>query len=133
MYRFSKRSERNLEGVHPDLVRLAREVLAVSPLDFGITEGLRTPERQKELIAQRKSQTVNSRHLTGHAIDFVVYVHGKVTWDFLYYRQVADVFKATAKKLGIAIVWGGDWKTLKDGPHIELDRRVYPAENTSAL
>jgi len=84
MYRFSKRSERNLEGVHPDLVRLAREVLAVSPLDFGITEGLRTPERQKELIEQRKSQTANSRHLTGHAIDFVVYVHGKVTWDFVY-------------------------------------------------
>ena len=63
MYRFSKRSERNLEGVHPDLVRLAREVLAVSPLDFGITEGLRTPERQKELIEQRKSQTANSRQI----------------------------------------------------------------------
>lgn len=127
MFQFSKRSERNLEGVHPDLVKLAREALAASPLDFGITEGLRTKERQRQLVAEGKSQTMKSRHLTGHAIDIVVYIDGKVTWDFDCYRLVADVFKEKARKAGIGIQWGGDWKTLKDGPHIQLDERMYPA------
>jgi peptidoglycan L-alanyl-D-glutamate endopeptidase CwlK len=26
----------------------------------------------------------------------------------------------------VPIVWGGDWRTFKDGPHFELDRRKYP-------
>lgn len=126
MFRFSQRSENNLKGVHPDLVKLVRATLAESPVDFGITEGLRTAERQRQLLAEKKTQTMNSRHLTGHAIDFVVYLGKNITWDFSYYKKVADVFKAQAKKLGIDIVWGGDWVTLVDGPHIELDRKTYP-------
>lgn len=126
MFRFSQRSENNLKGVHPDLVKLVRATLAESPVDFGITEGLRTAERQRQLLAEKKTQTMNSRHLTGHAIDFVVYLGKNITWDFSYYKKVADVFKAQAKKLGIDIVWGGSWTSLKDGPHIELDRKMYP-------
>lgn len=126
MFKFSKRSETNLQGVHPGLVKLVRATLANSPYDFGITEGLRSKEQQAKNVAAGASQTMNSRHLTGHAIDFVVYLGKDITWEWKYYQAVADAFKAEAKKLGIAIVWGGDWTTLKDGPHIELDRKVYP-------
>ena len=70
---------------------------------------------------------MKSRHLTGHAIDIVVYIDGKVTWDFDCYRLVANVFKEKAREMGIGVQWGGDWKTLKDGPHIQLDERMYPA------
>lgn len=126
MFQLSQRSENNLKGVHPDLVKLVRAALAVSPYDFGITQGLRTKAEQEKNVAAGKSQTMSSRHLTGHAVDFVVYIEGAVNWEWSYYAAVAEAFKAEAKKLGIAIVWGGDWKTLKDGPHIELARSAYP-------
>lgn len=126
MFKLSQRSENNLKGVHPDLVKLVRATLANSPYDFGITEGLRSLEQQKANVAKGASQTMNSRHLTGHAIDFVVYLGKDITWDWKYYQAVSAAFKEQAKKLGIPIVWGGDWKTLKDGPHIELARSTYP-------
>lgn len=126
MFRLSQRSENNLKGVHPDLVKLVRATLANSPYDFGITEGLRSKEQQAKDVAAGTSQTMNSRHLTGCAIDFVVYLGKDITWERKYYQAVAAAFKAEAKKLGITIVWGGNWTTLKDGPHIELDRKVYP-------
>jgi len=89
-------------------------------------EGLRTLARQQELVAKGASKTMNSRHLTGHAIDFVPIVGGKITWKWPAFGPVADAFKAASKELKVPIVWGGDWRTFKDGPHIELDRRVYP-------
>ncbi len=126
-FRFSRRSENNLTDVHPDLVEVVRRALKLSPLDFGITEGLRTRERQKQLVAAGASQTMNSRHLTGHAVDVVAYVNGKVTWEWEYYEQLAETFKRAAAELGTPIEWGGDWKTLKDGPHYQLPHRDYPA------
>lgn len=114
-----------LEGVHPDLVKLYLEVEKVSPVKLMVIQGLRTKAEQKKLVAMGKSQTVNSRHLTGHAVDFGCMVNGKLTWEYKYYEQVGAVFKKVAKNLGIPIVWGGDWKTIKDGDHIELDRKVY--------
>ena len=126
MFKFSTRSKERLAVVHPDLVKVTQRALELSPYDFGITEGLRNKEQQKANVAKGASQTMNSRHLTGHAIDFVAYVDGKVNWDFSYYRQIADAFKKASAELGIPIVWGGDWTTLKDGPHIELDRKRYP-------
>ncbi|HAS25155.1 MAG TPA: peptidase M15, partial [Vibrio sp.] len=63
---------------------------------------------------------------SGCAVDFVVYdENGKVTWGFSYYEQVSWAFKQAADELGIPIVWGGDWVSFKDGPHIELDRAHY--------
>lgn len=121
-FRFSKRSLDNLVGVEPSLVKVVRKALEGSPLDFGISEGVRTLERQKELVAAGKSRTMNSRHLTGHAVDFFVLVDGKVTWEFKYYKEVADAFKKAAEELGVEIEWGGDWKSFKDGPHIQLKR-----------
>lgn len=125
-FAFGARSRARLTGVHPDLVRVVERALTYSPHDFTITEGLRTVARQRELKAAGASQTMNSRHITGHAIDFAVLVGGKVRWDWPLYGQVAEAFKRAAKELNVPIIWGGDWKSLRDGPHVELDRRKYP-------
>jgi peptidoglycan L-alanyl-D-glutamate endopeptidase CwlK len=125
-FAFGARSRARLTGVHPDLVRVVELALTYSPHDFTITEGLRSVARQRELKAAGASQTMNSRHITGHAIDFAVLVGGKVRWDWPLYGQVAVAFKRAAKELNVPIIWGGDWKSLRDGPHVELDRKRYP-------
>ena len=125
-YVLGARSRARLQGVHPDLVRVVELALTYSPHDFTITEGLRSVARQRELKAAGASQTMNSRHITGHAIDFAVLIGGKVRWDWPLYGQVAVAFKRAAKELNVPIIWGGDWKSLRDGPHIELQRQKYP-------
>ena len=125
-HKFSKRSEDNLKGVNPDLVRVVRRALVLSPIDFGIIEGLRTKERQRKLVASGASQTMNSRHIGGFAIDFLAYPTPTGSWDFKYYKQIADAFKQAAAELGVPIEWGGDWRTLRDGPHIQLTHDKYP-------
>ena len=118
------RSERNLKGVHPHLVKVVRR--AAKKSSFIVTEGLRTLERQKKLKAAGASRTLNSRHITGHAIDVAALVNGKVRWDWPLYHAIAKEMKQAAADLGVPIVWGGDWRSFKDGPHFELDRRKYP-------
>jgi peptidoglycan L-alanyl-D-glutamate endopeptidase CwlK len=125
-FALSQRSKDRLKGVHPDLVKVIEEAIKESPLDFSISEGLRTKERQKVLFDAGKSKTMNSRHITGHAIDFAVIKDGEVTWDFKYYQLVADHIKKVAKELNVPIMWGGDWVSFKDGPHVELNRSKYP-------
>jgi peptidoglycan L-alanyl-D-glutamate endopeptidase CwlK len=71
---------------------------------------------------------MNSRHLTGHAFDFVPLLAGKVRWDWPLFHREIKYFKDAATQLGVSIVWGGDWKTFKDGPHIELDWKKYPGD-----
>jgi hypothetical protein len=79
------------------------------------------------------SQTLNSRHLTGHAIDFVIWADGKVSWAWPQFHVIADAFKEAAKRLQVDIDWGGDWKTFKDGPHIQLSRARYPAGSAAPV
>lgn len=125
-FSFGNRSKERLNGVHPDLVKVMKEAIKESPLDFSITEGLRTRERQQELFSAGKSQTMNSRHLTGKAVDIAVIKDGTVTLDFKYYQLVADHIKAVAKDMDITITWGGGWVSFKDGPHFELNKSKYP-------
>jgi peptidoglycan L-alanyl-D-glutamate endopeptidase CwlK len=127
-FSFSPRSLKNLEDLHPDLLAVARRALELTEVDFTVTEGRRTPERQRELVRIGASKTLNSRHLTGHALDFMAIdpKTGKGSWTWALYPRVAAAFKAAAAELGIPIVWGGDWPKFRDGPHIELDRRAYP-------
>ena len=110
MYSLGSKSIERLKGVHPDLVKIIEEAIKESPLDFSITEGLRTPERQQQLFNEGKSQTLRSRHITGHAVDIAVLIDGKITWEFPKYQLVSDHIKIVAKSLNIPIVWGGDWK-----------------------
>ena len=120
LFRFSKRSKDNLKGVHPDLIAIAYRALSLSPYDFGITDGVRSLDRQRLLLQEKKTQTLASKHLTGDAIDFAVWIEGRLNWEFRYYAQVSAAFKRAAEEYGIVIRWGGDWRSFKDGPHIEL-------------
>lgn len=124
------RSERNLQGVHPDLVRVVRRAhaaLAGNPekLGFIVIEGLRTPARQQQLVASGASRTLNSRHLTGHAVDLMATAAGKGRWDWPLYASLSAIMKQAAAAENVQIVWGGDWPKFRDGPHYELDRRFY--------
>lgn len=124
-FNLSTRSRDRLKGVHPDLVKVIELAITKTPVDFMVTEGLRTVERQKTLVAKGASKTMNSRHITGHAVDIVPIIDGKVRYDWPLYHKIAPIIKDCAKQLGVAIVWGGDWRTFKDGPHFELDRKKY--------
>jgi peptidoglycan L-alanyl-D-glutamate endopeptidase CwlK len=126
--KFGSRSLKNMVGIHPDLRRVLDRALQDSPLDFVVIEGLRTLARQKQLVASGASQTLNSRHLTGHAIDLLpIGPDGKSAFDWPLYDKLGPAVKAAAEAEGVALDWGGDWKKFKDGPHFELDRNVYPA------
>ena len=116
-----------LAGVHPDLVRVV--IRARAGEVFTVIEGLRTADRQAVLVAKGASQTMKSRHLTGHAVDL-----GPVPLDWedtTAFRRLASVMQRAADDEGVALVWGGTFrdragKPWFDGPHFELDRRKYP-------
>jgi len=125
-FRLSTRSRARLQGVHNDLVRVVERAIEITEVDFVVLEGLRAKARQRELVAAGASRTMNSRHLDGKAVDLGAWVAGEVRWDWPLYHQIAKAMKQAAAELGVAITWGGDWKSFKDGPHWELARSVYP-------
>jgi len=125
-YSLSDRSKQRLVGVHADLVRVVARALELSEVDFAVLEGLRTPARQAELVKAGASQTMRSRHLTGHAVDLGAFVAGSIRWDWPLYGKIAAAMKRAAGELGVELEWGGDWRTLKDGPHFQLTWKAYP-------
>ncbi len=114
-----KRSTDNLQGVHPDLVRVVKRALELSEVDFTVIEGLRTKERQAELLKQGFTRTMNSRHIIGQAVDIVPL---PVDWNNkARFGLVAAAMKAAAAELGVKITWGGDWKSFVDLPHYQIE------------
>lgn len=126
MFKFSDRSLKNLQGVHPLLSAVACRAIRVTDVDFVVTEGLRTVERQKQLVAAGASTTMKSRHLTGHAIDLAAFVGGQVRWDWPLYDRLNKAMQAAALDIGVVVEWGGAWKSFKDGPHFQLSWKDYP-------
>ncbi len=116
-----------MKGNHTDLRKVCDLALQLSHVDFIITEGKRTRERQIKLVQQGASKTLDSRHIQGMAVD-VVEVGGDYNKEKMI--QISMAFKEAAKLLSIPINWGGDWKSFKDTPHFELDKKKYP--NTKA-
>ncbi len=136
-YTLSARSVSRLNGVHPDLVRIVKRAIQITEVDFTVLEGLRTVERQKQLVASGASKTMNSRHLKaengyGHAVDVAPVINGEVSWDWPLYHKIAKAMKQAANELGIAVEWGGDWKGFKDGPHWQLPWKQYPSKGPVA-
>lgn len=125
MYKFSQRSLNHLVGVHPSLVAVMKRAIQISPTDFAIVDGIRTIEEQRELFKKGATKTMNSRHLTGHAVDIAPYVNGRLRWDWPLFYPIAKAVKDAAFEDNIKIVWGGDWKTFPDAPHFELDKKYY--------
>lgn len=113
-----QKSKERMKGVDERLVRVVELAYSISPLKFRVTEGVRTLERQKQLLKEKKSKTLKSKHLEGKAVDIAIIVGNTVVWDMKYYKEVATYMKQAAKQLGIEIVCGADWGW--DGPHIEL-------------
>lgn len=126
MYQLTERCKKRLKDLHPDLVKVVEAAIRISPIQFQVGEGLRTAARQKELMASGATQTLNSRHLTGHAVDLFAYPEGKLSWDWKYYYQIEEAVKQAAHNLKIPIEWGGDWRSFKDGPHWQLPWNKYP-------
>lgn len=127
-FRFGKRSEGNLVGVHGDLVRVMRRAIATTPIDFVVIEGIRSVERQRQLVAQGASKTMRSRHIHGFAVDVVPIdpTTKKVSfkWD-LYYALIPAVKKA-ANDEGVVLEFGADWTRFPDAPHIQLPHATHP-------
>lgn len=125
-FSLSDKSRSRLAGVHPKLQAVVCLAIQMTEIDFAVLEGVRTIERQKELVKAGASQTMRSRHLSGHAVDLGAIVGGQVRWDWPLYDKIAIAMKAAAKQLGVPIEWGGEWKSLKDGPHYQLPWSEYP-------
>lgn len=125
MYSLGPRSQARLKGVHPDLVKVVERAIKITTVDFTVLEGLRTLERQKVLKEVGASQTLNSRHLTGHAVDLGAWVDNEVRWDWPLYAKINAAMQEATKQLGIPVEWGGNWK-MRDGPHWQLPRKEYP-------
>lgn len=122
-YTLGTRSRQRLSGVHPDLVAVVKRAIQITEQDFTVLEGIRNINRQRELFKAGKSTTMNSRHLTGHAVDLAPW---PISWEWEGFYPIAEAMKQAAEELDVAIVWGGDWKSFPDGPHFELDRKAYP-------
>jgi peptidoglycan L-alanyl-D-glutamate endopeptidase CwlK len=128
----SQRDLLRLTGVHPDLVRVVLGAAVLAPRTFIVTEGLRTVERERELIAQGKSSLTDPyrcRHVTGHAVDVCIIIEGKACWDFSEYQGLAFAMKGVALDLKVPLEWGGNWKSFQDAPHFQLPWSQYPSPN----
>lgn len=128
---FSDQSMQRLSGVNPALVDVLKETerrALQQGIKIEVSEGLRNRERQTGLVKAGKSQTMNSRHITGDAVDiFIKNPDGTANWDFEAYRPVADIAKQVAAERGVPdLVWGGDWRTLKDGVHFQVGKSNMP-------
>lgn len=129
-YYLSERSLSRLEGVHPDLVKVIKRAIEITPLDFGVAEGVRTYETQVDYVNAGKSTTMDSYHLPqadgySHAVDLYVYVQGKSTEEHKYFRKVIQAVFTAAIELGVQIEAGALWRDFLDSPHIQLNRKYY--------
>lgn len=123
-------SNAKLQGVHLALVGVVERAARDGAPRFRVTEGTRTMARQRELVKRGASKTLNSRHLTGHAVDIVpLDASGNISWDWPLYYPLARAIKSAAQAEGVPLEWGGDWKRFKDGPHWQLPWASYPAKN----
>lgn len=126
-YALGAASQSKLVGVHPDLAKVVRRAIQITKQDFTVTEGLRTKARQTYLVQTGKSKTMNSRHLTGHAVDLAPVVGGKISWDWDHFWPIVTAMETAAKELGVPIEAGARWRSFPDGPHHQLDWKAYPA------
>lgn len=124
-FKLSQRSLDKLEGVYPTLVKVVKRAIETTTVDFGVTEGLRTVDRQRELVAAGKSQTMASKHLSGHAVDLVAYVGSDISWELNLYDNICDAMAKAAREFDVAIKWGAAWS--------EGDIREYPGTAEDAM
>ena len=108
-FKLSQRSLGRLDGVKNQLHSVVTTAISLTNCDFGVTCGLRNIQEQEELVARGASQTMNSKHLTGDAVDVVAYIGSRISWELNLYDEIADAFKEASIKEGVPIKWGGAW------------------------
>jgi len=131
-FKLSKRSLSKLEGVKPELVKVVQSAIEITSVDFGVIQGLRTIQEQRELVAKGASQTMKSKHLTGDAVDLMAYIGGRGSWELSVYDNIADAMKLAAQEEGVSIRWGAAWQindirewdgTMQDAMDAYIDLR----------
>lgn len=125
-FKLGDRSLKRLRPIHPDLYAVVRLAITLTEIDFTVLEGKRTLKRQKQLLKKGATKTLNSRHLTGHAVDLGAWVDEAISWDWEHYHKISDAMFLASETLGITIEWGGHWKSFQDGPHYQLPWAEYP-------
>lgn len=131
MSELSELSRSRMKDVHPDLIKVVETAASNASFEILVVEGRRTVSRQKKLVAEGKSTTMRSRHLSGHAIDLCALVDGKLEWGKPYNRGVVELMKAAATEHDVNIEAGADWRTFIDFPHYQLAWSDYPAQDQS--
>ena len=126
IFSLGPRSRARLQGVNPDLVKVVERAIKLSEVDFTVIEGVRTLDRQRKLVEAGASQTMKSRHLTGHAVDLAAWVDEQVDWSWPLYDKIAAAMKQASAQVGVPIEWGGNWTSFRDGPHFQLPWKDYP-------
>lgn len=114
LFQFGGRSKSELVGVHPRLVEVCHAALKLSPVDFGVHDGLRTMREQEEYVRTGVSKTMRSRHLKqedgfGHAVDLVPYINGKLRWEWPAIYLMAEAVHEAATQLEVRLTWGAVW------------------------
>ena len=131
-FKLSRRSLDKLEGVDERLQAVAKQAITLSKIDFGVIQGMRTIEQQKELVAKGASKTMKSLHLEGKAIDVMAYINGRASWELNLYDDLADAIKEAAIIVGVPIRWGAAWHiddirkwdgTMEDAMNAYVDLR----------
>ena len=131
-FKLSKRSLAKLEGVDERMVRVVKTAITVSKIDFGVIQGLRTIEEQRELVAKGASQTMKSKHIDGLAVDVMAYIGSRGSWEMKLYDDIADAFKIAAIEEDVAVRWGAAWQipdirewdgTMQDAMDAYIDLR----------
>ena len=108
MFKLSQRSINNLKGTKPQLQDVVSRAIQLAEVDFVVIEGLRSIARQQELVRQGASQTMNSKHITGDAVDLAAW-NGTIRWEMPFYFKIAEAVKRSAIENNVAIRWGGAW------------------------
>jgi peptidoglycan L-alanyl-D-glutamate endopeptidase CwlK len=152
-FKLGDKSLKELKGVHPDLVAVVKRAIELTVQDFSVHDGTRTLAEQKKLMESGASQTLDSRHISGHAVDLVPFINNKLRWEWEPIYKIADAVRMAARELGTPLRWGGAWdvsftqlddspedlvadytarrrklgkKAFLDGPHFELPKDQYP-------
>ena len=124
MPHFGKRSKQRLKGIHPKLVSVLNELVKI--MDVTVIEGIRSEERQLELLEKGATKVKYSKHMDGKAVDLAPY---PIDWkDRDRFHYMGGMIRGIAKQLNVSVRWGGDWDSdgeVKDNGfddlvHIEL-------------
>lgn len=148
-----KKSLAELKGVHSDLVAVVKRSIELTVQDFSVHDGIRTLEEQRVYLERGVSHTLTSRHISGHAVDLVPYINGKLRWEMLPIYDIVVALRLAAQEHDVPIRWGGAWdinltdtdappedlvadyvarrrraqkRPFIDGPHFELPTAAYP-------